>query len=103
MGDRYEDLVPARIYLCLTPCAVGEWKSAVTGELNRYRVPFTFKALRNSAEYARLDAGFAASLLIALAGTIGGLRPATPVFARRLAAGIAIADDPPGGLSFGVS
>lgn len=32
-----------------------------------------------------------------------GLRSPTPLFARRLARGIALSDNPPGGASFGVS
>jgi lantibiotic modifying enzyme len=42
-------------------------------------------------------------VLLSLSKTAGGLSRPVPMFTRRLAPGIAIADNPPGGESFGVS
>ncbi|HET7544391.1 MAG TPA: lanthionine synthetase LanC family protein [Polyangiaceae bacterium] len=112
LGDRYEDLVGSRIYLDVGPLAAAEWIHALTSHLNRHRVPFAFKVLRYAEAYRRVDtgvlyvsrrfAGFVASLILDLARAIGGLRSRTPLFARRLGPGIAFADSPPAGGSFGM-
>jgi hypothetical protein len=113
LGDRYEDQVGIRIYLNLTADAAVTWMSWVTGKLNRFRVPFQFKVLRHPASFVRVDsgviyvprrhAGFACSLVTELAQSIGGLGDRTPIFARRIGCGISIADNPPGGGSFGLN
>lgn len=113
LGDQYEDHVGARIYLNLSAKAAEAWMRRLTSELNRYRVPFRFKVLRHSAWFARVDggiayvprrhAGFAASVIVELAQTVGGLGRSTPIFTRRISPGISIADNPPGGGSFGLS
>ncbi|MGZ5127830.1 MAG: T3SS effector HopA1 family protein, partial [Burkholderiales bacterium] len=113
IGDQYEDQVGARIYLNLKVEAAETWMWRVTTELNRYRLPFQFKVLRHSASFVRIDsgiiyvprrhAGFAASLIADLALVVGGLGDRTPLFTRRVAGGIALADNPPGGASFGLS
>jgi class II lanthipeptide synthase len=113
LGDRYEDLVGARIYLNLTSATAPRWMNYVTQQLNLYRVPFAFKVVSDAREYGRVDtavvyvprrrAGFAAALLVAAGHRMRGLRAPVPLFARKLAAGISIADNPPGGDSFGIS
>jgi hypothetical protein len=112
LGDRYEELVDARVYLNVAPEAAPGWTRRATTLLNAYGVPFTFKALRYAAAYRRVDTcivyvprryvAFVAALFVDEAHTAGGLRSATPTFTRRLAPGIALADNPPGGISFGL-
>lgn len=113
LGDHYEDHVGARIYLNLKADAAASWMKWVTGELNRHRVPFLFKVLRYLESFVRVDggilyvprrhAGFAALTVTELVHTLGGLGPRTPLFTRRIGRGIAMADNPPGGGSFGLS
>jgi hypothetical protein len=113
MGDRFEDLVGARIYLSLVAESAAQWVQRLTGDLNAYSVPFSLKVLRNTSDYWRADAGvlyvprryagFASSLVCELSKKLDGLRAGVPLFARRIAPGIAFADSPPGGESFGVS
>jgi hypothetical protein len=112
-SDRPEDQETARLYLNISPARAAQWMRLVTENLNKYRVPFQFKVLRYPVAYTRVDtgvlylprrhAGFAAGLLTGLARTHQGLRAETPVFTRRVAHGIAIADNPPGGESFGMT
>jgi hypothetical protein len=86
----------------------------VTHALNRFRVPFRFKCLANSAHYGRLDSAVlfvnkkhfhvTAELLQDVYLSVrDGLGDETPLFARRLAPGLALAEDPGGGESFGMS
>lgn len=112
LGDRYEELVDARIYLNVGADAVVTWMRALTREFNAYRLPFTLKVVRHAAGYERIDtcivyvprryAGFAASVAADVARIERGLRRATPLFTRRVGSGIALADNPPGGTSFGL-
>jgi hypothetical protein len=116
LGDRYEELVGSRIYLNIRPEGAHHWVRVVSCVLNRYSVPFAFKILRHRHAYGRVDtgvlyiprryAGFTAALMISLSEEAAGihrLRRATPALTRRLAPGLAFADNPPGGESFGIS
>ena len=113
LGDRYEDLVGARIYFNLTADGAVRWVECLTQSLNRHRVPFQFKVLRYQAFYSRVDggilyiprryAGFVGTMITAFRDHVGGVGVRTPMFTRRIARGIAIADNPAGGLSFGLS
>lgn len=81
--------------------------------LERRRIPFQAKVPASPGGYGRSDCGvlylnsedvesaldIVASALKALAGA---LRPDTPLFARKLAPGLAFAESPPGGDSFGM-
>lgn len=112
LGDHYEDHVGARLYLNLQADAAAAWMKAVTQALNRHRVPFQFKVLRHRVSYRRVDggilyvprrhAGFATALVIDLSASVGGLGGRTPLFTRRIGRGIGLADNPPGGNSFGL-
>lgn len=113
LGDQYEDFVGARLYFNLRPAAASAWMAEVTRTLNRHRVPFQFKVLRHAAAFTRVDsgilyvprrhAGFVAALVLDLARTLDGLLDPVPWFTCRLARGIALADNPPGGGSFGLN
>jgi len=112
LGDRYEDLVGARLYLALAPDSASAWVAEVTRSLNAYAIPFAFKALRYRQDYGRSDAGvlyvprlyagFAAAVLTRLTTDLGGLGRSEPFFTRPLRPGLSIADNPPGGESFGM-
>ena len=86
---------------------------AVTRGLNRFQVPFRMKSLTNSAFYTRNDAAvlyvekrFYRVTSRVLAGVYGEvahhLRPDAPLFAKPLAAGLALAEEPYTGESFGM-
>lgn len=113
LADHYDEHVTTRIYLNLTARSAARWLGAVTRLLNHYSVPFQFKVLRHAESYARIDSGIlyvprrygalTASLLLPLSRALGGLGARTPLFTRRLGPGIALADGPPGGESFGLA
>ncbi len=87
--------------------------AAGTRVLNRAGVPFRLKVAIEPAAYDRRDAGVlytprrALAAVAALLPTIyeavaTHLRPGAPALTKPLAAGLAGADDPPGGESFGL-
>jgi hypothetical protein len=103
---------PARIYFHVSEEGAPQLVQAVTSELNRFEVPFRFKTLSYSGAYVRSDAAvlffakrffpIVAQLLPRIQAAVKGqLRPATPLFAKRLADGIGLAEDPGNGESFG--
>jgi hypothetical protein len=83
-----------------------------TGGWNSAGLPFVVKVVADPRAYGRCD-----TVVVVLAGSdfdrawhailasadvwADGLRPPTPAFARRIAPGVAVADDPPDGASFG--
>lgn len=86
----------------------------VTEQLNREGIPFKTKVLSNPHQYLRADAG----VLYVDQRDFGRLRPIikqlyddlrtglnapVPMFTKRLAPGLGLAEDPGGGLSFGQS
>lgn len=87
--------------------------AAGTGVLNRAGVPFRLKVAIEPGSYDRCDAGVlytprralqtVAALLPTLREAIADhLLPGTPALTKPLAPGLAVADDPPGGDSFGM-
>lgn len=86
---------------------------AVTRGLNRFQVPFRFKCLTNTAFYTRNDAAVlyvdkrfyrvtARVLANVYEEFARHLRPDAPLFTRPLAAGLALAEEPYTGESFGM-
>jgi len=86
---------------------------AVTRGLNRFQVPFRIKCLTNTAFYTRNDAAvlyvekrFYRVTARVLAGVhrevARHLRPDAPLFTKPLAAGLALAEEPYTGESFGM-
>jgi len=86
----------------------------LTRTLNRFQIPFRYKCLTNAAQFERLDAAvlyvskkffrISAELLAAGLETLREfLRPETPLFTRQLASGLAFAEDPGNGESFGMN
>lgn len=113
-GDRdLETDRTLRWYWHLEPRVAVEFVSLATRALGERSIPYHLKVLADPALYLRCDAGViytarsdAARVAEALVGvhrTIArGLRPGTPMFTRRIAPGVAIADDPGAGDSFGL-
>jgi hypothetical protein len=110
--DRADPLV--RFYWHLTRDTAVEYVGLVTHAFNRAGVPFRTKVLSDPGYYVRADAGvlylerryFAAArpLVRQLHETLAArLRPEVPMFARRLADGLGLAEDPSDGQSFGQS
>lgn len=86
---------------------------AVTRGLNRFQVPFRIKCLTNTAFYTRNDAAVlyvdkrfyrvTARVLKGVHAEVSGhLRPDAPLFAKPLADGLALAEEPYTGESFGM-
>jgi len=101
-----------RFYWHLTSDVATEWIRELTVRFNTARVPFQVKVLNDPAAYVRADAGVlyierkdlapTMALLPALHRvTCAGLRDTTPMLTKRLAPGLAVADDPGDGRSFG--
>jgi hypothetical protein len=86
--------------------------AALTRELNRFEVPFLFKCGNRPHMYDRSDVavlyvdrryyGMTGRIVAALHPLLAEfLKPETPLFTRRLADGLGLAEDPQDGKSFG--
>jgi hypothetical protein len=103
----------ARFYWNLRPEGAAPLIRSLTRGLNRFQVPFRVKCLTNTAFYQRNDSAvlyvekrFYPVTARVLAGVYEEvsqhLRPDTPLFTRRLADGLALAEEPYTGESFGM-
>jgi hypothetical protein len=103
----------ARLYWNLRPEGAAPLMRALTRGLNRFQVPFRLKCLTNSALYRRNDSAVLyveKRFFRVTARVLGGvyeevsphLRPDTPLFTKRLADGLALAEEPYTGESFGM-
>jgi hypothetical protein len=116
-ADRNIDVVPptvavVRFYWHLTSEGARPWIRGLTARFNHAQVPFHAKVLNDPSMYHRADAGVlyveqsdvaaALALLPALhREVVGVLRATTPMFTKRLAHGLSVAEDPGTGSSFG--
>jgi hypothetical protein len=109
-GDDGEPLL--RYYWNLTSAAAVPFMRATTTLLNAARIPFRVKVLADPLAYERADAGvlymrrrYYERLGDAIArihdAVAPGLRAETPLFCKRLADGLGLAEDPNGESSFG--
>jgi hypothetical protein len=109
-GDATEPLV--RLYWHLTAGAAAPFIGAVTSLLIACGVPFQAKVPSDPTGYRRADAGVLylrrrdgdrvrGALARVHEAVAAGLRPEVPMFTKRLADGLGLADDPGDGLSFG--
>jgi len=110
----WEDEAPLlRLYWNVSPAGVPALTATLAATLNRWGVPFRYKCLSRRSLYPRTDSAvlYAARrswpLLRELAEQVHRARAAelgndTPLFARRLARGLALAEDPGTGDSFGM-
>ena len=103
-----------RLYWNIVPEGAPKLLSRITERFNALRVPFQFKALRYRSQYTRADSAVLfvgwryAGIALRLASEIYAdvkqhLRPYTPLFAKQLAPGLGLAEDPANGQSFGMS
>jgi hypothetical protein len=103
-----------RFYWSLSAAVAPLYLRQITGALNEAGVPFRTKVVHDPTHYRNADAGvlyvptrvldrvwFAIEATYAVIRT--GLRPSVPMFTYRLAAGLGLAEDPGGGISFGQS
>jgi hypothetical protein len=101
-----------RVYWNLTAEGAASFVRIATTALNGASLPFRLKVLRDPLLFTRCDAAVVYLLrsdfrvAVAIfrkvhAETLGLLRPATPVFAKPLAWGVGLAEDPGSGESFG--
>jgi hypothetical protein len=109
-GDAEEPML--RLYWHLTAGAAADFIAATTRHLNTSGVPFRTKVLNDPALYTRADAGVLyfgrrdfsrvrQAVAAILAAVARGLRPDVPLFTKRIAPGLGLAEDPRNGLSFG--
>jgi hypothetical protein len=114
LGDAEMDLGESlvRYYWNLSSSGGAALVAAGTRVLNRAGLPFRLKVLLNPDGYSRCDAGVlyaprrlraeVARLLPELLAEVAGhLRPGAPALTKQLAEGLAVAEDPGGGDSFG--
>ena len=112
-GDEQEGFSLVRFYWNLRAEGAAPLMRAVTRRLNRFQVPFRFKCLANGAFYHRQDSAVlyvnkrfyrVTSWLLADAHAelSAHLRPETPLFTKRLADGLGLAEEPYTGESFGM-
>lgn len=103
-----------RFYWHLTPEGAPLLVSEITERFRRYRVPYQFKCLRYGGSYNRADAGVLYAgrrylhLVLDLVEEVYAvvkdrLQPRVPLFARELAPGLGVAEDPANGESFGLA
>lgn len=114
VADQQDDTSLVRFYWNIKPSGATNLIRLVTQELNRFQVPFRFKTTSRRANYVRLDAAvlyvnkrffrIVAELVPDVCREIPEhLQPETPLFTKRLAPGLALAEDPGNGESFGMS
>jgi class II lanthipeptide synthase len=113
LGDRgLESGAVFRLYWNLGSAAAVPFVEEATTRLNAAGIPFRLKVVDAPERFTRCDAGVlylaradadrAAPHVAALHALLASaLRPGTPVFTRRLAPGLAVADEPRDGDSFG--
>lgn len=103
-----------RFYWHLTAEAAVEYMGLVTSLFNRAGLPFRTKVMADPGAYVRADAGvlylerryFAAArpLVVRIHAALGTrLRADVPMFTKRLADGLGLAEDPSNRMSFGQS
>ena len=103
-----------RLYWNISPDCAPELLHLVTGRFNALRVPFQFKTLRYRSQYSRADSAVLfvgwryTGIALRLASEIHAdlrrhMKPYTPLFAKQLLPGLALAEDPGNGQSFGMS
>ena len=116
LGDKPldADAPTFRVYWNLRSAGARPFIAQATESLNCLRLPFRLKVLDEPRRYNRCDAAVlyirtsdrprAYRVVAALADELARhLKPLTPAFAKPIAPGVAVAEQPPGGVSFGVS
>ncbi len=110
VGEFEEGEQMVRFFWNVTSVGAPRLTEAVTREFNRFQIPFRFKCANRESDYPRLDAAvlylharyypIAALVTESVHARLEPwLGPDTPLFSKRLAHGLALAEDP--GESFG--
>ena len=113
LGQKYDQNM-IRFYWNIRDDGAIDLVREITQTLNHFQVPFSFKCLSNRASYFRTDAAvlfvgkryhrITAELLIDVYPRVKKhLKPETPLFTKRLAPGLALAEEPGNGESFGMN
>src|SRR5258708_36999900 len=103
-----------RLYWNVTVAGAALLMSLLTRELNRFQVPFMFKCGNHAEMFQRLDVAvlyvnrryyaITARIIASIYPRVTeALETDTPLFARRLANGLALAESPVVGRSFGIN
>lgn len=103
-----------RLYWNVVAEGAPELLARLAGRLNRFQIPFRYKTLTDPAGYDRFDSAvlfisrrwFRPAAEVAAevhAAMDGRMAEGTPLFSKPLARGLAFAEDPGGGESFGMS
>lgn len=113
LSDQFDEYAIVRFYFHVSAEHAPNLMAKITACLNRYQIPFKFKALVQAKMYTRVDAAvlyiarryfqIVAALIIDLQrdGQIT-LRDGHPLFSRTLIPGVGLAEDPNTGTSFGM-
>jgi hypothetical protein len=112
-SDQEDEFSVVRLYWNVRASGAAGLIAAITAALNSFAVPFRFKCLSTAAFYDRADTGvlylakrhyrIAAELLAEIYCSVRPLLDAsTPLFSKRLAEGLAFAENPKSGESFGM-
>jgi hypothetical protein len=113
LAGAWDDASLVRFYIHATADGVCGLIESLTGQLNRYLVPYRMKTLADPAHYGRADGTvlyvargsfqIVARILRALPAPVAaGLRPRVPLFTWRLRLGVGVAEEPNTGESFGM-
>lgn len=112
--DQQDDYGVVRFYWNIKADGAASLLRLVTQRLNRFQVPFRLKCPINRAHYMRLDSAvlyvnrrfyrIVTELLVDVHRSMQEyLEPEVPLFTKPLAPGLALAEDPGNGESFGMS
>jgi hypothetical protein len=112
LGDDQDDQELLRFYWNIKAEGGVKLVRLLTRSLNRFQLPFRLKILNNPATYIRADAAvlYLSSRFYHLAAELinnihqqltGQMDPDTPLFSKRLASGLGLAEEPKTGESFG--
>ena len=112
LGDSEDEHCTVRVYWNVRSEGAAALVGAITSSLNRFEIPFRFKCPVHPPAFRRIDAAvlylarrhyeIASELLAGVYGRLADrLDPDVPLFTKRLAPGLALAEDPGGGESFG--
>ena len=113
LSDQFDEYALVRFYFHVSAEQAPNLMAQITASLNRYQIPFKFKALVQAQLYTRTDAAvlyiarryyqIVATLIIDLQREdCIYLKEGNPLFSRMLIPGVGIAEDPKAGMSFGM-
>lgn len=114
IGEQQDDYSLMRFYWNINAAGISSLMMHLTHDLNRFQIPFRFKCLTNRAHYVRLDAAvlyvtkrffrIVVELLLDIHRRLPDcLDTETPLFTKRYADGLALAEDPGPAESFGMN